>query len=51
MESTAFVSVLQVDSNENASVTAPKSRLKERLLGSTTSRVASQIKRPMLVAK
>jgi nucleotide-binding universal stress UspA family protein len=28
-----------------------KSRLKERLLGSTTSRVASQIKRPILVAK
>ena len=27
-----------------------KSRLKERLLGSTTSRVASQIKRPILVA-
>ena len=28
-----------------------KSRLKERLLGSITSRVASQIKRPILVAK
>ncbi|HYA84327.1 MAG TPA: universal stress protein [Candidatus Bathyarchaeia archaeon] len=28
-----------------------KSGLKERLLGSTTSRVASQIKRPILVAK
>lgn len=28
-----------------------KSRLKERVLGSTTSRVASQIKRPILVAK
>lgn len=28
-----------------------KSRLKERLLGSTTSRVASQIKGPILVAK
>ena len=28
-----------------------KSRLKERLLGSTTSRVASQTKRPILVAK
>jgi nucleotide-binding universal stress UspA family protein len=28
-----------------------KSRLKERLLGSTTSRVASQIKHPILVAK
>ena len=28
-----------------------KSGLKERVLGSTTSRVASQIKRPILVAK
>ena len=28
-----------------------KSGLKERLLGSTTSRIASQIKRPILVAK
>ena len=28
-----------------------KSGLKERLLGSTTSRVASQTKRPILVAK
>jgi nucleotide-binding universal stress UspA family protein len=28
-----------------------KSRLKERILGSTTSRVASQIKRPIVVAK
>jgi len=28
-----------------------KSRLKERLLGFTTSRIASQTKRPILVAK